>query len=149
MGGRIFLGFLILVTVAILFMIPVPQAVYDYRTDVREDPFTVVTAPAVVTGNVTLIKPIYDNDTTTTFFSSNNTNDLPLYAAYNTVTRELQVSGLEADATRLLAVSYDVDAMSSSAAISTLMDYLSWIWFILLVGFPAAAIAAIFMGKEG
>ena len=149
MGGRIFLGFLIIVTVAILFMIPVTEAIYDYRTDVREDPFTVVTAPAVTTGNMTLIKPIYDNDTATTAFSSNNTNDSPLYAAYDTATRELQVSGLAANSTRLLTVSYDVDALSASAAVSTLMDYLSWIWFILLAGFPAAAIAAIFMGRAG
>lgn len=148
MGGRIFLGFLIIVTVSILFMIPVTQGVYDYRTDVREDSFTVATAPDVHTGNVTLIKPIYDNDTATTAYSSNDTNDSPLYSTYNTATRELEVSGLAADTTRLLTVSYDIDALSASAAISTLMDYVSWIWFVLLVGFPAAALAAIFFGRS-
>ena len=148
MGGRIFLGFLIIITVSILFMIPVSEAVYDYRTDLRTDAFTVVTAPAATTGNVTLIKPVYDDDTSTISFSSNDTNDSPLYSNYDTATRELEVSGLEADTTRLLSLEYDVDALNGSDAINTLMDYISWIWFILLVGFPAAALAAIFMGRS-
>ena len=120
MGGRIFLGFLIIVTVSILFMIPVTQAVYDYRTDVREDSFNIFTFAANTTGNMTLLKAIYDNDTSTLGFISNNTSDLPLYFAYNTTTRELEVSGLAANQSRLLDVSYDVDALGDAVAVSTL-----------------------------
>ena len=122
MGGRIFLGFLIIVTVSILFMIPVTEAIYDYRTDVRDDPFTLPTGVAETGANMTLIKPIYDNDTATLGFLSDNVSDSPIYTAYDTATRELEVSGLAANTTRLLTVSYDVDAMSASAAVSTLMD---------------------------
>jgi predicted transcriptional regulator len=122
--------------------------VYDYRTDVREDEFAVSTGGAETTGNVTLIKAVYDDDTQTIAITSDDADDTPAYSDYDTTTRELEVSGLAVSTNRTLTVAYDIDALSASAAISTLMDYLSWIWFILLAGFPAAAIAAVFMGRR-
>jgi len=147
---KIFYGFLIIVTVSILFMLPITEGIYDFRTDVRDDNFYgIETGVGVTTSNVTLHTNIYDDDTETIDILSDESTDIPAYSAYDTGTRVLTVSGLAASGNRTLTVSYDIDALSASAAVSNFMDVVSWIWFILLVAFPAAAIAAIFMGRAG
>lgn len=146
---KIFYGFLILVTVAVLWMLPVTEAVYEFRTDIRSDAFDVTTAAGVTAANVTLHTAIYDSDIQTIVYSSDNTSDTPAYSDYDSNTRRLEVSGLNANDTRTLDIAYDVDALNASTAVSTFLDTLAWIWFILLAAFPAAAIAAIFLGRAG
>jgi len=147
---KIFYGFLIIVTVSILFMLPITEAIYDFRTDVRDDNFYgIETGVGVVTANVTLHTSLYDDDTDTIGILSNETDDIPAFSTYDTATRELEVGGLAASGNRTLTVSYDIDALSASTAVSNFMNVVSWIWFILLAAFPAAAIGAIFMGRAG
>lgn len=144
---RIFYGFLIIVVSAILFMLPLTSLINDFRTDVREDTFTVTTGSGVTTDNQTLTRAIYDDDTDTIEITSSISDDTPLYSSYNTTTRLLAYSGLAASSTRVITVSYDVDALDSTDAIATFVDRLPWIWMLIIIAFPIAALAAIFLGR--
>ena len=110
---RIFYGFLIIVVAAILFMLPMTSMIYDFRTDVREDTYTVTTGGGVTTDTQTLTHAIYDNDTDTISIVSSISTDTPLYTSYNSTTRLLAYSGLAASSTRVITVSYDVYALGS------------------------------------
>src|SRR3989304_3946657 len=104
---RVFYGFLVVLTVAILFMLPITEGVYDFRTDLKTDTFRRVTGVGETTSNMTLLKPIYDNDPATISLLSDIADDAPVFSAYDTATRELEVAGLAASGNRVLSVSYD------------------------------------------
>lgn len=144
---RIFNAFLIIVAAAILFMIPISAAIYDFRTDLREDTFTSPTGVGVTTANVTLLKPVYDDDTETIDFLSDLATDIPAYSSYNSTSRQLGISGLTANTTRILTVSYDIDALQGSDAINTVCNIIPYIWMLCIIAFPMAALLAIFTGR--
>ena len=144
---RIFYSFLIILGTTILFLLPATEGIYDYRTDVRTDTFNITTAAGVTAANVTLHRPIFDADTNTLSYFSDNTADSPAFSDYDSVTRRLEVSGLAADDTRELDVLYDIDALAASLAINNFLNVLPFIWIIIIVAFPAAALAAVLMGR--
>lgn len=145
---KIFYAFLIIVTSVILFMLPFAQMVYDFRTDQREDEFTVTTGAAETTANVTLLQAVYGDDTGTITFTTNETTEVPAMSTYNTTSRQLLVSGLTVGVTRLLDVTYDVDTLSSEGtAINDFLDRLPAMYLLIIISFPVAALAAIFLNK--
>lgn len=144
---RIFYAFIIMFVAAVLWMLPVTEGIYDFRTDVRTDINTVTTSIGVTTGNITLFSTLYDNDTSTITISSDDSDDSPLYSSYNTTTRRLVFSGLAANTTRTMTVLYDVDALTESEAVGNLLDMVDFLWLLVLVAFPGAAIIAIITGR--
>ena len=144
---RIFYAFLVMMTMAILVMLPLSDAVHDFRTDTREDSFSVATGVSENSTSVVLVKPLYDGDVSTATVLSDDSTDTPLASYYNNDTRALTIEGLSTNTTRTLEVSYEVDALSGSSAIDDLVSNLDLIWLICLVAFPAAALAAIFLGR--
>jgi hypothetical protein len=105
----------------------------------------VETLAAVTTGNVTLFRAVYDDYVSTIDITSSDSDDEPLYSSYNSTTRLLVFSGLAASTNRTISVNYDIDAIPESTAINTLLDYAVWIYWILVIGLIAAAIAAIWV----
>ena len=146
--SRIFYAFLIIVVAVILWMLPFTEAIYDFRTDVRTDFFTVLTGVGVTSANVQLTQDIYDDDTSTIDLSSNEVDDDPLYSSYNTSTRRLNMTGFADNTTRTLTVLYDIDALTESEAIGNLLDMLDLFWLLVIIGFPAAGLVAIFIAKR-
>lgn len=144
---RIFYAALVVVVAAILFMLPVTLAIYDFRTDLREDEFTSPTGVGVTTANVSLGKPIYDDDTGTVDIFSDLDTDVPTYSTYNGTTLQLGIAGLTANTTRILTVTYDIDALEGSDAISAILDIVPFIWLLIAIAFPPAALFAIFTGR--
>jgi len=144
---RIFYAFLIIFTATFLWLLPVTTSIYDFRTDLRTDTYTSTTAVATTTANVVLGKPIYDNDTGTLSFISDNSADTPIYFAYDTPTRELEISGLSANSTRIIEVSYDISSLTANPSVETLLDALPFIWIIIIIAFGPAALFAIFTGR--
>ena len=143
---RIFIGFLIMFGSVLLWLLPSTDAAYDFRTDLREDTFTVETLTAVTTGNVTLVKDIYDDDVTTIEITSSDSDDAPLYSSYNGTSRLLAFSGLASSSNRTITITYDVDALVGNDAIDTLVTQLPWIYLFCVICFPAAGLALIIMG---
>lgn len=142
---RIAFAFIALIASASLWLLDVSAGVYDFRTDVREDVFTVVTVDATA-ANVTLLKAVFDNDTNTIGYVS-SIAEVPVFSSYNTTTRQLETSGLTDNTTRTLTVNYDTDALSFSTAINNLLDWWPFLWFMILTAFPIAALVAIFTGR--
>lgn len=107
---RIFYAFIIIFVSAILFMLPFTQMAYDFRTDPRTDVFTVDTAVGITTGNESLYDDLYDDDMGSIDIDSTLATDLPMPSSYNTTTRLLDITGLTANTTRTLSITYDYDA---------------------------------------
>jgi hypothetical protein len=143
---RIAYSFLIVLVSVFLFLLPITEMVYDFRTDLEDDTFTVTTAVGVTSANTTLLHAIYDNDTDTISYTSNIT-EVPAFSTYNSTTRQLLTTGLTANVTRLLVVYYDIDAITDSDAINTLLDRLPWLWILICAVFPMAGLAAIWTGR--
>ena len=143
---RIFQGFLIVLISVFLFMLPVSQAIYDYRTDEREEYFNYETG-AFPTGNVQLHYPIHEDDTSTVAFLSDLSTDIPLFSAYNSTNRLLDITGLTVNSNRTLRVYYDVNALIGNEAIEVLMGWLPYIWYLMICVMPMVAIYAIIKGR--
>ncbi len=125
------------------------ETVYDFKTMLRTEEVTSPTAAGVTTANVTLGKPIFDDDTSTLDILSDLATDTPAYSAssYNSTTRQLLTSGLTANTTRVLTVSYDVNALEGFDAIVLIVDRWPFIWLLLVIIFPLVGIGAIFIGR--
>jgi len=145
---KVFYAFLIVLTATILFMLPLTSMIYDFRTDQRDDEFTVTTAAAVTSANVTLGNYVFDDDTGTISFTSNDTTEAPTVSSYNATSRQLLVAGLSTSTTRLLEITYDVDAIAGEGtAINGLMDRVPAMYLLIIICFPIAALAAIFLNR--
>lgn len=145
---KIFYAFLVVLTAVILFLLPITDAIYSFRTDVKRDEFRIETDGVTTTANVTLLKSVYDADTSTISITSDVYLDVPAFVAYNATTRKTDIAGLVISTNRTLTVAYDYDALTASGALANFIDKVSWIWLVVIVVFPAAAIAAIFLNKE-
>lgn len=141
---RIFYAFLILLISAFLFMLPVVEAIYDYRTMQRIETERVPTAVGVTTGNVILGVPPFENDTDVLNIISDSGTDAPAFSTYNTTNRMVIFSGLTANGTRIITITYLIDALSTVPAVTTLMGWLPFIWYLVCVAFIPAALFAIF-----
>lgn len=146
-GSRAFTAFLILVASAILWMLPVTEGIYDFRTDVEENAFAVTTGVGETAANVTLLTALYDDDYSEAAVTSNITSDIPAMSSYNTTTRALAVNGLTANTSRTITVEYDVYALTDANAVDTFLDWFPYIWILIKIAFPIAALAAIFVGR--
>lgn len=144
---RIFNAFLIIIVSAILFLLPLTEGIYDFRTDLQTDTFSVSTNATATAANVTLLNVLYDNDTTTISILSDTSADIPVYSSYNITSRDLEMSGLAVSTTRIITASYDVDALEGSDAINTIVGYVPFIWLLAIIGFAPAALVAIFTGR--
>lgn len=128
-------------------MLPVVEAIYDYRTMQRIETDTIATAVGVTTGNVTLFTAVYDDDTDVIEITSELATDVPAFSTYNTTTRFLVFSGLTANTSRLITVAYLIDALGTSAAVNTFLGWLPYIWFLVIIAFIPASLFAIFTNR--
>ena len=144
---RIWQAFLILVAAALLWLVPVTRAIYDFRTDLAEDTFSVATSNVSSNATVVLAQALYNNDSSTIGVTSNLTADNPAFNSYNSTTRATLFTGLSSITTRTLTVTYDIDALSGDVALDAVMDLTPYIWYLCIVAFPIAGLAAIFTGR--
>lgn len=144
---RIFWALVILIASAFLWLIPITDLVYTFQTDVRTDSAYIATGVGETTGNMTLHKALYDDDTSTISVFSDLETDALTLVSYNTTTRVTAFSGFTANSTRTIEVTYDTDALNASSAWETVLDKIPLIWMIMVALFPVAGLAAIFTGR--
>ena len=128
-------------------MLPVAEAVYDYRTMQRTDTFSTDTAVGVTAANETLLDDLYDADMGSVDIDSDDATDVPLPNSYNATNQVLNITGLTANATRILNITYDVNALGAYAAIDTFLGFLPYIWLLVVIAFIPAALFAIFTNR--
>lgn len=103
----------ILGAVVIILMAPaVILSITDFRATDYEEPHNVTTNATATTSDITLTQELFDDLTYNATVTSNNTADAPVPSSYATSTRVLTVSGLNADDSRRLTVSYKVSSLS-------------------------------------
>lgn len=128
-------------------MLPVAEAVYDFRTALRTDTFLTATAVGVESANETLLDDLYDGDTGEVDIDSGDTTDTPVANSYNATSQVLNIIGLSANTTRTLEITYPYDALEGYDAINTVIDRWPFFWMLLIIVFPAAAFASMFIGR--
>jgi len=143
---RIFYSFLIIMTSVFLFLLPLTDMVYNYRTDPVTDSFDVDTAVGVTSDNFTLDDFIYDDDDDTIEIES-SIDEIPGLVSYNFTSKTVWVGSLTANTTRTLEITYDIDVITDSDAINNLLDRVAWIWMLICIAFPVASLAAIWTGR--
>lgn len=145
-GRNIFNAFLIIVASTIFFLLPYTLAAYDLQTDQHSEDFSVVTAVGQTTDNITFHYDLYDDDTGTINVVSDLSSDTISWSSYNATDNHLLITGMTANATRILTATYDKDALNSSA-ITSFVNVVVWIWLLAAAAFAPAALAAIFTGR--
>ena len=137
-----------MVTSVILWMLPVEEAVYDFRTALRTDTFLTSTGVDVTSANETLWGSLYECDLGSIDIDSDEATDTPVPNSANCTSRVLNIEGLSDNTTRVLEITYAYDALVGYEAINTIVDRFPFIWIVLLIAFPIAAFAAMFMGRS-
>ena len=143
---RIFYAFLIIFVSVILWTLPITQMVYDYRTDQRTDTYSTDTAVGVTSANETLLDDLYGCDMGSIDIDSTLATDAPLPNSVNCTNRVLNITGLTANTTRTLDITYDYDALEGNNAIDTLLGWIPYINILIIVCFPIASILAMWKG---
>lgn len=128
-------------------MLPVAEAVYDFRTALRTDTFLTATGVGVASANETLLDDLYDDDAGYVDIDSDDTTDTPVANSYNATSKVLNITGLSANTTRALEITYPYDALVGFDAINAVVDRFPFIWILLIIVFPIAAFVAMFMGR--
>ena len=146
---RIYNSFLTIFCTVILLLLPLTGAVYAFRTDARTDSFLIPTAVAVTIANATLLGELYNDDLGSVSIASTLGTDAPLPNSINVTNEELNITGLTANTSRTLNITYDFDAFMGSAALNRLADILPWIWLLMLIALAPAALYAILSGRAG
>lgn len=122
----------VLIIVSFLVFPLVLDSFDDIARSESSNAATVVTGVGVTSGDITLHNSLY-NDAVTSVdnITSTDTDDVPLAASYTTATKELAVSGLEANSTRTITVTYNTERDDYS--LSTIAPVTPLIIFICLL----------------
>jgi hypothetical protein len=96
----------------ILFFLPgILLSLDTFRLEDQVDPFVVTTAAGVTSANITLSQDLYNDETRNASITSNLTTDAAIAFSYTSATNVLLVTGLTADASHYLTVTYSIDAL--------------------------------------
>ena len=149
-GLKIFNAFVIIVASCVLFLLPITNAAEDFKRDLRTDSIGSITGAAETSDNITFGTAIYDDDTTSVTVSSDLATDAPVFVGgtYSATNNTGNVSGLTANTTRTLSVTYYIDALTGFPAVADISDKY-FLFYLLCVGaFAPAALAAIFINRD-
>lgn len=103
------------------------------------------TAAGAYAVNVTLGRDIYNDDSVSILdISSNISTDTPSAASFNSVSRALEVGGLDQSQTRTLAVNYLIDSTTLVEGMTTFLILFRWFYLFILIGMAGGAIYAFF-----
>jgi hypothetical protein len=134
---------------ALLLIISLPtffQATYDARTQEQTLNLAgVTTAAGVYSANVTLTQATHDGKLAAVqTVSSNVTSDSPTGAAYNSVSKVLNVTGLDASQTRTLSIAYDIDSTLIPDGVSIFLTLCNWFYIFAILGCITGAVYSFF-----
>lgn len=97
--------------IIILLMPAVLLSVNDFLMDEYEASYIVTTGANATSTDITLTQELYDDQTYNAVVTSNITADAPVPSSYVSSTQVLTVTGLDADNSRTLTVTYQIDAL--------------------------------------
>ena len=137
---------LIISACMIILLLPaVLLSINEFRMTEYEEPHIITTAAEVTTSDITLSQELFSGETYNAVVTSNITADAPIPSSYVSSTQVLTVTGLEADNSRTLTITYEIDALN---------DYIgaglgATIWPIMLVlGVIGIIVAAVYQATR-
>ena len=140
---------LIIVFGALLLIIATPfvfGAIDDARTTEYTQTFAGVTTGAgEYSENVTLSQALFSVTINSVVgITSNTTSDSPSASGYNSVSKALEVSGLDQSLTRTLSVEYKSDSATIGSGVSAFLTLIRWFYVFIIIGMAGGAIYAFF-----
>jgi len=140
---------LIIIFGALLLIIATPfvfTAIDNSITDEYTQSFAgVATGGATYIEDVTLGRAMYNDDTSSvSSISSNDTDDSPTADSYNSVSRVLTVSGLDASTTRTLTIVFMIDSPTLPTGAASFLALFRWFFVFIVIGMAGGAIYAFF-----
>ncbi len=138
---------LVIVFAALLLIIVLPfvfQGIDGAITQSTSQAISGVTTGAgIYSANITLGRGIYNNDTTSiTGIASDVTADVATTSAWNSVSKVLEVSGLDESQTRILTIDFMIDSSTLPDGAALILSTLTRWLFIFAI--PGALIGAIY-----
>ena len=134
---------MIVFTVGALFFLPITDGITAVKTDTKIDRLPSVTGAGETTDNLTLTNEVYNDDTSDLTLDSSDGDDTPTLTAYAPGNHTIAISGLSANTTRTITVTYDIAALTIWSGVDTLLGYFPMIWYILAIVMAPAALIAI------
>jgi len=150
MTGRVFSVVIGVVAVIILALtLPsIPTAVEDFRTETLSQSYSVTTGVGVTIGSVPLASSLWNDSVAyVTNISSNITGDSPLADNYTAASRTVGITGLSANTTRSLTVSYRTGGLSANPAADSGITFLPSVIVGLIILIPLVLLASLIGGK--
>lgn len=141
---RIFYGFLILFFSALLWLVPISDGIYEFRTDAKTDTAYIQTGAGETSSNHTLTKTLYDNDTSSVSLFSYDSDDIPVVSSYNSTTRLLVFTGMAASTNRTMEITFDTDVFTNSNFWPDFLDNFKFYWWVFISLYAIGALVAMF-----
>ncbi len=147
---NVLIALIVLVGIAFLILLakPLMGGLESFRTQSQTDNFSIATSNVQTSINITLTHPLFQADTHYATVSSNVNTDVPLASNYTASTNKLTVSGLTANITRLLTVSYSIGALDSNVDAAVRQMPSIWFYGIVALIFLSIAIVVIAMRRR-
>jgi hypothetical protein len=147
--GQFDLKSLVVVFGVVLLLIATPFVFTGIDNAITEEYSQSISGVATGAGeyaaNVTLGRAVYnDDDSSVIGISSNTSSDTPSAASYNSVSKSLEVSGLDESVTRTLTIEFTIDSTTLPTGGAAVLTLLRWFWIFIILGMAAGAIYAFF-----
>lgn len=139
----VFLGIIIIA----LCLPAIPDALFDFRTDSVTDTFVEATGAGVYNTSVQLSEPLWDGSIAYADVASNDTSEVPTAGAYNSTTRALLVTNLNASAGHILTVTYDSAGLADYSGAETGVRNIPTAIVAAIIILPLALIAGWFFKR--
>jgi hypothetical protein len=104
--GKILIGVLAIFLLLGAFASPILDGIKGWRTENTTQNAIVVTGAGITTSNVTLLKDLYQDETTEVIAVTSNITETPVATSYDEDTNNLLISALTAAETRTLTINY-------------------------------------------
>jgi len=139
-----------IIMVAVMFiMFPI---VMDASHDLQTDDFVqteaaVVTGVGVTTADVVLDEDLWDDATTSVLsITSDEVTDVPVANTYTAGTNTLNITGLAADDSRTLVITYEYDGLTDYTGMGALVAVAPLLLFIGVIG---AVVGGLYVSFKG
>ena len=119
-------------------------ATTDFRTDVLEEEFSVITGVGETTATLQLDDTLWnDSRSYITSITSGEDTDNPSATSYNSTNRQVTISGLTANTTRVIALKYKSNALEDAEAAETIILHMPSALLVAVILIPVLALVAL------
>ena len=122
-------------------------AVNDFRTDIVTQDFVVTTNTTATTASIQLRDSLFNNNLDNAITTSNTTSDVHNMVSFTSGNRNLSLSGLSTNATRVISVEYKTAGLDGYTGADTGAKTVPVIMIVALIAVPLLAVVMIFAGR--